>query len=391
MAHIVLGADDLRVAEEEALVEFLAAGEAGPHHIPGQAEERHFAVAVLTRPAEVTLNGGTQCLDRGGRWSGHEVAAADLFDVIDDLHIELREHAQAGLDGALVGVPDAGLGVGGCAFNGGDRDRLHRLQHRQDVAQSNLHVDERVGLRGIGDQMRQPVEEAGFGDVFDDHVVPERFGEVHREQREVMHAPVAVIVDPLPGNFAVVEDRDGIDLFKAAGDRVVAARAVEVVGIAANPGETGVIDGRPEAERVILVAFAAEDRQAEGDVGVGERSERADDPRAPHDHAALGAAHDAGVEVRFLLADRRLAVDLRGDKGVSEAEVLAPAAFVHGGGVVAQFRVLLPPVIAGGGDGRRRRVHVVGRASQLAAGVFGPGGVGRRPAAQIVFGAGNDE
>ena len=65
--QVVLSADQLGVAEEEALVELLPPGEAGADHIPGQAEERNLAVAVLTCAAEIALNGGAQRLKSRGR------------------------------------------------------------------------------------------------------------------------------------------------------------------------------------------------------------------------------------------------------------------------------------------------------------------------------------
>ena len=138
-----------------------------------------------------------------------------------DLDVVLGEEAETGGDRVGVAVPDAVVGVLDGAFDRCDGDRLQRLQHRHDLSETNLDVDEGVGLRVLGDQVSQSQQEAGLGDILDDDVMTERLLKAHDHQGRVVNLLVLVPEDVLPRHLNVVEDGDGVDLFETARDWVI--------------------------------------------------------------------------------------------------------------------------------------------------------------------------
>ena len=219
----------------------------------------------------------------------------------------------------------------------------------------------------------------------------ERFLKSHHHQRGVVNPRVFVVEHVLPRHLDIIKDRYRIDLFEAARDRIVVLGAIGVEGVATHPVQSRRVDRNGEAQRVLALVLATDDRQHHRQVLIRERCQRSQHPRSTHDDAVRLSLHDAGIEKRLLLAERRLAIDLRGDEGMRQADIVAATVVKNLYRMLAERWVILPPVMLRRCDPGDRSVHVVGSASELSARVLGPRSERCAAISQVLLGAGNLE
>ena len=196
-----------------------------------------------------------------------------------------------------------------------------RLRHQQCNAQHELGFGEVLG-RALMRRMCR-----GVGDV----------------GGAVQHVDIAEQEDPFPGHQYIIEKDRAVHLLETRAERVVEMRPAEIEALAAQEFEPrrAAWDRKAQRERAVALGVPAHARRIDPDL-VGQRPQSRQDPRAAHDNAGIGLAHD--LQRRPLLQvehARDGAAALQIDQRMGQSQIVLAYVLVIAQHVLAPFGAAL--------------------------------------------------
>ena len=247
----------------------------------------------------------------------------------------------------------------------------------------------------LGHQQCHAEHEFGLGEVLDRPLMGRMGGRMCHIGGAVEEVHVAQQEDSFPRHQHIVEEDDAIHLLETRAERVVEMRPPQIEALAAQEFEArrAARDREADRERAVVLGVPPHAWRIDADL-VRERPQCREDPRAAHDNAGIGLAHDLQCRPFLEIKDAgNRAAALQVDQRMGQRQIVFADVFIVIPHVLGEFGPShsLREIIRRTGPRGIGHIHEIGGAAHHSAG--GPRPVEHHGAAlfEILAGARDDE